>query len=95
MINQEPIDMQSQNVFIYSPPDQLLQPGISRGSSLHLHGHRRPLILLLQHLLLLQPVLDQVQATVFLRGATAGECWSPSVDSGAESLSATLRSTQL
>lgn len=34
-------------------PDHILQPGFSRGSSLHLHGHRRPLLIFLPHLLLL------------------------------------------
>lgn len=62
-------------VLMNVPSDQLLQPGVSRGSSLHLHRHRRPLVVLLQHLLLLQPVPDQVPAAVLLRGPSADQRW--------------------
>lgn len=47
--------------------DKLLQPGISRGPSLHLLRHRWPLHLFLQHLSLLQGVPDHKDATLPLR----------------------------
>ena len=53
-------------------PDQLLQPGISGGPSLHLLRHRRSLHVFLQHLPLLQGVPDRQQAALHLRGRRRG-----------------------